>query len=218
MSKYGYVGKESDIPQQAFQANAGVLSVNEHLALSQEDKLTQYGQLELIETQTFSTAVSVVDFLDIKSDIYNVHFMTFNNMKTAGDNQEVMNIRLYENGVLESGSVYQRARQNATNVSGLEFGESKSTGDSRFSSMFGTGTDTGESLNGYYYFYNLGNSTKYSFVTMQVAGLSSNALYMGAFGSGVLPQASRVDGIQVKKNSGNYSDFTVSLYGIKEYS
>jgi hypothetical protein len=41
MSKYGYVGKESDIPQQAFKANAGVLSVNDHLALSQENKLTQ---------------------------------------------------------------------------------------------------------------------------------------------------------------------------------
>ena len=48
--------------------------------------------------------------------------MTFNNMKTAGDNQEVTNVRLYENGVLESGSVYQRATQRATNVPGLEFG------------------------------------------------------------------------------------------------
>ena len=28
MSKYGYIGKESDIPQQAFQSNTGVLSVN----------------------------------------------------------------------------------------------------------------------------------------------------------------------------------------------
>ena len=52
MSKYGYVGKESDIPQQAFQANAGVLSVNDHLALSQENKLTpvSYTHLRAHET------------------------------------------------------------------------------------------------------------------------------------------------------------------------
>jgi len=214
-NEFGYIPES---PEQSFGNNKGIFTPNDIYDLTRADKYTNYGQLELIETQTFSTTVSVVDFLDIKSDIYNVHFMTFNNMKTAGDNQEVTNVRLYENGVLESGSVYQRATQRATNVPGLEFGESRSTGDTRFNNIFGTGTATGESVNGYMYFYNLGDSTKYSFVTAQVAGLSSNAQYMGAFGSGVLPQASFVDGIQVKKNSGNYSDFSVSLYGIKEYS
>jgi hypothetical protein len=143
---------------------------------------------------------------------------SFGNNKGIFTPKDIYDLRLYENGVLESGSVYQRATQRATNVPGLEFGESRSTGDTRFNDIFGTGTATGESVNGYMYFYNLGDSTKYSFVTAQVAGLSSNAQYMGSFGSGVLPQASFVDGIQVKKNSGNYSDFSVSLYGIKEYS
>ena len=82
MSKYGYVGKESDIPQQAFKANAGVLSVNDHLALSQENKLTQYGQLELIETQTL-TSGNTLDFTDIKQDIYKVHFLTGNDIESA---------------------------------------------------------------------------------------------------------------------------------------
>ena len=214
-NEFGYIPES---PEQSFGNNKGIFTPTDIYDLTRADKYTNYGQLELIETQTFSTTVSVVDFLDIKSDIYNVHFMTFNNMKTAGDNQEVTNVRLYENGVLESGSVYQRATQRATNVPGLEFGESRNTADTRFNDIFGTGTATGESVNGYMYFYNLGDSTKYSFVTAQVAGLSSNAQYMGAFGSGVLPQASFVDGIQVKKNSGNYSDFSVSLYGIKEYS
>ena len=72
MSKYGYVGKESDIPQQAFKANAGVLSVNDHLALSQENKLTQYGQLELIETQTITSSTASMIFSSIKEDEYNV--------------------------------------------------------------------------------------------------------------------------------------------------
>ena len=76
MSKYGYIGKESDIPQQAFKANAGVLSVNDHLALSQENKLTQFGQLELIETQEITTAVSNIDFLDLQEETYREHLLT----------------------------------------------------------------------------------------------------------------------------------------------
>ena len=38
------------------------------------------------------------------------------------------------------------------------------------------------------------------------------------FGSGVLPQASSVTGIQVLMQSGNITSGSISLYGIKEYS
>jgi hypothetical protein len=49
-NKYGYVGK--DVPTQSFGSNKGVLNTDDLYELSNAGKLTQYGQLELIETQT----------------------------------------------------------------------------------------------------------------------------------------------------------------------
>ena len=51
-NKYGYSGV--DIPTQAFQANVGKFDPAEINELVQQDKWTQYGQLELIETKTAS--------------------------------------------------------------------------------------------------------------------------------------------------------------------
>ena len=174
------------------------------------------GKLELIETQTYSTAVSFIDFTSIQESTYNVHFMTFSQMSNGGDNRETINIRFYESGVLETASVYQNARQNAGLNPSVGFGESRSTAQSSIKTLFGSGTATGENDAGYAYFYNLGDSTKYSFSTFQCVGLTSGAEYQGSFGSAVLPQASTVDGIRILVNIGTYNDFVVSLYGIAE--
>ena len=195
-------------------SNSGVFDVNDIRYLMDYQQWTGVGTLELIETQTFSSTVSVIDFNTIKQDTYNVHFMTFNNMKTASDNQETMCLRLMVGGVVQTSSDYQRAMQRVSSSSGL-FGESKSTGDSQVRIIFGTGTATGESTSGYAYFYNLGDSTKYSFITTQATSLTSDPHYAGAFGSSVYDVANEVNGIQVKKNSGDYADFNVSLYGIR---
>ena len=174
------------------------------------------GKLELIETQTYSTAVSFIDFTSIQESTYNVHFMTFSQMSNGGDNRETINIRFYESGVLETASVYQNARQNAGLNPSVGFGESRSTAQSSIKTLFGSGTATGENDAGYAYFYNLGDSSKYSFSTFQCVGLTSGAEYQGSFGSAVLPQASTVDGIRILVNIGTYNDFVVSLYGIAE--
>lgn len=198
-------------------SNTGLFTpqdINDLTAFGQWSGMT--GQLELIETQSFAIPVSVVDFLNIKSDIYNVHFITLNTMKSEGDNQEVINFRFYENGVLESGSnTYERARQHFTNITSQNFSQSRTTSDSRIGTCFGTGNATGEGMGGYAYFYNLGDSTKFSLCTAHVTGLSNEAHYMGSFGSYMMKQRSVVDGIRVYKNTGNYSDFDISLYGVR---
>ena len=214
MSKYGYVGKESDIPQQAFKANAGVLSVNDHLALSQENKLTQYGQLELIKTETVSS-VAQINFTDIKSDIYNVHFLTINNFKPDTDNV-ILSYRLYESGTIETASVYRVAYQEYYGVS--TFSTFKNTGISRVRFIENIGNDTAESGHAYHYFYNLGDSTKYSFSSGMTVGIFTDGNRIVAFGGGQLPQASFIDGIQIGTYdvSSNFSA-TASLYGIRSY-
>ena len=215
MSEFGYI---PEAPEQSFGNNKGIFTPKDIYDLTRADKYTNYGQLELIETKTFSGTVSAVDFTDIKETEYNVHFMTLSDMKTAGDNQEPCNIQLYESGVLETASVYQIGVQNNSTISGLENYERRSTSASTINFNFGAGNDTGEQDDGYFYFYNLGDSSKYSFVTGQFVGLSNASKIYTSFGSAVLPQASQVDGIRVKKNTGDYAGFNISLYGIKEYS
>jgi hypothetical protein len=172
------------------------------------------GKLELIQTQTFS-GVTYVDFTSIDESTYNVHFLTVSNVDFSGG-QSSLGIQFYESGVLETASVYQYANQYGQTDS--TFGESKSTGISLIyinAANFGaTSTDSGHT---YAYLYNLGDSSKYSFLTEQGVLEDSGTMKMH-FGSGVLPQASTVDGFRLKESIGGGATVsgTASLYGIAE--
>jgi len=171
------------------------------------------GKLELIETQTFS-GVTAVDFTSIDESTYNVHFMTLNNIQHTGG-LSTTRFQLFESGVLETASVYQYAYQEGT--SGGLFQEIKSTGNNFIywsNNNNGTTQDARDSENGYAYFYNLGDSSKYSFLTHQM-GFTDFGLFRMNFNSGVLPQASTVDGIRLNFAPFNTSG-TASLFGIAE--
>jgi hypothetical protein len=166
------------------------------------------GKLELIETQTVST-VSTVDFTDLGT--YNVHFLTINDYQTAVTNTR-LGVRFYESGVLETASVYQWAyQQQLSNASGSEF---KATSHSSIPIQIEQPINFGGG--GYNYFYNLIDSSKYSFLTNQHIR-TSNAM-IAEFGSGVMPQASAVTGFQIGSyDSSNFNfSLTASLYGIAE--
>ena len=170
------------------------------------------GKLELIQTQTASGTATLLDFTNIKEDIYNVHFLSFSNVNATVDTRP-MYVRLAESGVLETASVYQYAEQYIyTHTSG----EQKSTGQSFFYLNNNTGTGTSEVANGYFYFYNFGDSSKYSFATKQIAQRDNDGNFATFLSSIVLPQASTVDGFRIfVPTSGNLNG-TFSLYGIKE--
>jgi hypothetical protein len=169
------------------------------------------GKLELIETQTYSSAVSFVDFTSIQESTYNVHFMTINNLQTPSSVTHNNYFRLYESGVLETASVYQYARQSGN--AGGSFSEPKSTSTTGMDIEFTFSDQLNQ--NGYAYFYNLGDSSKYSFATYHFYTTRTSDSTM-TFGSAVLPQASTVDGIRLLTTSGNFTDFDISLYGIAE--
>ena len=75
-NKYGYVGV--DIPSQNFGSNKGVFDPAEINELVADNKWTQYGQLEHIETQTISSALA--NFTTLNENIYNVHLFTLTDM------------------------------------------------------------------------------------------------------------------------------------------
>ena len=201
-NKYGYSGV--DIPTQAFRANVGKFDPSEINELVQEDKWTTFGQLELIQTQTISSG-STLAFTNIKQNIYNVHFATLNNIESSSSSTAV-NIRFSNDGgsSYEAGTNYQRAAQYGGSVGN---GESKSTGTSAISIL---PDSANQNKGGYCYFYNLGDSTKYSFVTFH--GIEQDYY---RFGSGVYDTAETIDAIQFLTTNSNAWTGTISLYGIR---
>jgi len=207
-NKFGYVGV--DIPAQSFGANKGVFNPAEINELVADNKWTQYGQLELIETQTFSS-VTNLDFTDIKQDIYNVHFMTITGSQSIAN--ENISIRFFENGTVQSGSNYAYGYLNGD--SGGTTSQSRLASNTRvFATKF---ADSGDPIMAYNYFYNLGDSTKYSFQTMHSI-TDHSGVFEYRFGSGVMKRDTYVDGIRCYHPSTGTISGTISLYGIKEYS
>ena len=211
MSKeYGYIGKEVT---QAFRDNKGIFTPQDIIELDQENKWTNFGQIELIETQTVSSSVSTLEFTDLKD--FNVHFFTVADAQNSDDSKGVA-FRLYESGTLESGSVYDTARQIC--ASGGSFSENRSSSNSAI--RFGDNTLKSSSprtkINGYLYFYNLLDSTRTSHTTQHSSNFSNSGDFRSFFGSNVLPQTSYVNQIQVMAfNTGTIDSGTFSLYGIR---
>ena len=65
MSEFGYL---TEVEQSAFN-NKGIFTPTDIYNLDRDDKWTQLGQLELIQT-TNASGSTTVDFTDIKSNVY----------------------------------------------------------------------------------------------------------------------------------------------------
>ena len=191
--------------------NIGLYTPSEILQLTKDGSWG--GSLELIEEQTASSD-SAIDFLTIQENKYDVHLLQVNNYQSDTDNA-ILTVKLYESGVLETGSVYQVAIQGGR-ANGT-FTTYTSTSNVNGLSHIGSGIDnaSASSANGYTYFYNLGNSSKYSFSTFQWSYIYYTDIYEMNFGSGVLPQASTVDGFRISANAGTFSG-NFKLYGVKQ--
>ena len=203
---YGYLGQ--NLPNQT-KSNSGVFSISDVADLEKQGKFG--GSLELIAQESYSSAVSEIDFTSIQESKYDVHLFQISDVH-SGTNGASIKIRFYESGVLETASVYQYARQVGT-VGGT-FLEQRSTGIDGIPAMGSLNSSAG-SGNQYVYCYNLGNSNKYSFVTFQDFTFDTNNGVM-TFGGGVLPQTSTVNGVRFFLSSGNFSSFDIKLYGVKQ--
>ena len=184
--------------------NSGLYTPSEILQLTKDGHWG--GSLELIQEQTFSSTTTI-DFTAIKGNEYDVMVAQLNDVQTNGGNDNI-DMRFYENGVLETASVYQYALQYGFPST---FAETRSTGANR---MVIAPNQNSENTNGYIYFYNLNNSSKFSFYTVQTTNISGGNLFF-YFGGGVLPQASEVDGIRFFSDTYNLEG-SISLFGVKE--
>ena len=193
-------------------SNSGVFDVNDIRYLMDYQQWSGVGSLELIETQSVSS-VSAVQFLNIKEDIYNVHLLTVNDLHLTSD-YVLSQVRFSNDGgssFFAAGYYYARQRGQADGT----FAEDKSTSWDGVSFISHTGNATNESANGYMYLYDLGDSTKYSFATMQSVNQNSSNISTMDFGSGVYPVANTINAISLYPYSSTFDSAVVSLYGIR---
>ena len=163
--------------------NTGLYTPSEILQLTKDGSWG--GSLELIAQESYSSSVSNVDFLNIKENVYDVHLLQISSLKISPTNSG-LRVQLYESGVLESGTVYQGARQ----VCGVDgtFSVQQATTYSGIVVGGTTTTATGNSLNAYVYLYYLGNSNKYSFSTVHDMTFDFYVSGVSNFGGFLLPQ------------------------------
>ena len=194
--------------------NTGLYTPSEILQLEKDGNWG--GSLELIEEQTVTSTTATLDFTSIQENIYDVHLLQYKSFIPENDGIRLV-LRFYENGVLETASVYQIANQ-AMRVQGT-FAEINSTGNAHIRLGTNVPNDVSSaSDNGYIYIYNAGNSSKYTFATVQTTGIYFGDNQGGMeFGGGVLPQASLVNGFQLYgHSSGGIENIETKLYGVKQ--
>lgn len=208
MSEYGYI---PEAPEQSFGNNKGIFTPKDIYDLTRADKYTNYGQLELIETKDLTgTTPTTIDFTDLKEDIYNVHFLTYNNLQITGG-ADTIRARVSNDGgsTFESTSNYDSAIQTMT-VAG-SFGESTRTNFQSFDRIGQNAVN--QAYNGYIYIYNAGDSSKYTFLTHH----NTNQNDGFRFGSQVYKVAETVNAFRLFLTTHQFRDVgsVVSLYGIR---
>ena len=208
MSKeYGYIGKEVE---QAFRSNKGIFTPQDIIELDQENKWTNFGQLELIESQTVSSSVSSVEFTSMKENIYNVHFLTYTDVHNADGNDEIR-LSFLKSGVSSGPNQRANLRMRANGT----FNERRSTSTGYME--IASNTDT---ANGYVYFYNFGDSTKISTASSHsssITGSASGNAQQSVFGMSVRTSADVINGIKIIADSTNIIQGSFSLYGIRSF-
>ena len=208
-NKYGYSGV--DIPTQGFRDNKGKFDPAEINELVANEEWTQYGQLEHIKTvsATNSTTLTVSD---IKSDIYKVHFATYQVDKNSDSSANYPGWRFAENGTMETGNVYYGTAQWYS--VGDSYNDANTTGVDEI--RVGIGSSYSMVYGGYTYFYNLGHSNAYSYASGQMSCAETGGTPFMATFAGVLRQTSFCDQIQFN-GSATCPTIKVSLYGIRMY-
>lgn len=206
---YGYLGQNQ--PNQTV-SNSGVFSITDVAELQSQGKLG--GSLELIADSDFSSS-SGVEFTSIKENVYDVHFVQLNEIFTSSSSgyPDACQIRLrvsddggssYKSGASDYQYAFQFVKTDGS------AGERPDTANTDML-ISGRGTTT-KPINGYSYLYNLGNTSKYSFQTMQNCIGSDNEIM---FGGNVYPTASTINAIKIF-STGFTITGNIKLFGVKQ--
>jgi len=194
--------------------NTGLYTPNEILQLEKDGHWG--GSLELIEEINISST-GAIDITNIKENVYDVHLLTFDDFVTTAV-ADALSIRLSnDSGSTFETSNYQYALQYGQ--SNGSFGELKTTSGTGLKDITGNIKGTNARANGYVYLYNLGNSSKYSFITFQSSTtVVSTLIFQIRFGGGTYTVAETINALRIDGDSftGTPTGGNIKLYGVKQ--
>lgn len=172
----------------------------------------ELGSLEHIITTTASS--STIDFVDKFTD-YDVYLITLTNLVPTS--QTEFGIKLSN----DSGTSYETSNYQFANKRGFVnnvFEERKSL--SQTSIRLGGDVETSDCLNGYFYFYNANNSSKFTEITQHsvFTGTSGGGGAGEEFGGGVYVVAETINALRIGQatTASAFTSGSASLYGIKD--
>lgn len=204
---YGYKGQ--NLVNQTVN-NSGVFSISDVAGL---EKLGKFGgSLELIQEQVADGSTTYIDFTTIYEDIYDVHYVTFKNIQWG--TADTFGARVSDDGgtTFEATSNYYGALQQG-NTAGTQ-SEAVRTSYTSFDRILQNQANT--SHNGYCYFYNLGDNSKYSFMTQHTLNWSGGNMQY-KFGGQVYKVTSTINALRFFNATYDLSSgSTIKLYGIKQ--
>ena len=187
--------------------NTGIYNPNEILQLTKDGNWG--GSMELIESQTASTS-SALNFTNLGN--YDVHFMTLDNFQNTTSTTRQVNARFSNDGgsSYESTSNYDRVYVFVS--TGGSSGDIRNTGQTEMSRFFEIDTDSRTSQS-VIYFYNLLDSSKFSFVTFQSWNSEGDYTEFGGFSYEV---AETINAISIYASADAFATGNAKLYGLKE--
>ena len=147
----------------------------------------------------------------MQTDKYDTHFITVNNYKPQTDNRHLL-IQFKVGGTVDSATNYRYAMLRMTGATQAYL---RSDNDSKIWLAYNCGNATGESLNGYFYIYNAGNSNSFTGLSSQFMMIDKDTNQSMNFTTAVHDQLQQVNGFQFSTSGGNLEHGTFSLYGIR---
>jgi len=208
MSDFGYI---PSAPTQAGGSNTGVFSAGDIYNLADEDKWTNTDGLVLIQYQSF-TDVTEVLFTSIRESEFRVHMAVANRIQAINSSHRFQ-ARLSNDG----GSSYISTNYDFSYEGNRDDGDSLSVRTTA-GGDFGYITNNQKldhQAGAICYFYDLGNSAKYSKTTSESTWFDNSSNASGfAYGIGVLHVAETHNAIRFSQSGGMTG--SIALYGLKE--
>ncbi len=209
-NEFGYI---PEAPSQTSFNNKGIFTPTNIYSLDRDDKWTQFGQLELIQTQTVSSAVC--DFTDLQIDKYSLHFFTFSDIRFGSQTEFGYKLSNDHGTTYETGYYFATKRVDSANN-----GSNRTSTGQNTARLFGDIDSSVDSAgNGFMYLYGAGDSNKYTFSQSQFAFSDNADRGSIEYGGQMYDHTEQITAIRFGAGTsmGTMTSATISLYGIRSY-
>ena len=175
----------------------------------------------LLSSQTAAGDASIAFNNTLITDTYDTYLLTFRDIDTANDNVALSLVVSDDNGSsYQTSSVYKRVIGYGNHGHTTDTSLDKKTAATSYITLagvaLGLGSNDKETAAGHFWMYNLRKSDrgKCFFLSSTYEGTTEKGSLN--FGSVYLDDAMIVNNIKITSSSGNLSDGTFSLYGLRE--